>query len=325
MDLSLQPSFQFWIKRTDEPSGPYSLRFAVRGGKGLLRVAHPDVLLDPPAAETGLQESLSAEVVRASRFLLLSRGGRDRKGFFLAGLGTTFLDRLPLGLWVELTPRVAGDMRLLVPPPRLPDGVSSDPSLVDPDEDGLVTNPGMPGSSHRDRIRDVLAGYENRESDPPEREAPVVKERTWEDGDVSLFDFNNEHTDPSIGGDTIFIGGTEDEARALVGGVLLGSASMFDAPPASSLEPQDDEAHSDPQSAMATLTDEEDSEPGLNGESMPRIALSQLPIGAPRTALVRHLRRSAQRDQQRLERLESRVAELEALLHDARRKLDERD
>jgi hypothetical protein len=325
LDLSLQPSFQFWIKRTDDVSAPFCLRFEVRNGKGLLRVAHPDVLLDPPASDKGVQEALSAEVVRASRFLLVGRGGRDRKGFFLAGLGATFLDRLPLDLWVELTPRVAGDMRLLVPPPRLPEGVVSDPDMIDPNEDDLVTNPGDAGSSQRERIRDVLASYETRGPTKPAGATPVVKERSWGDGDVSLFDFHDEHTDPSIDGDTIFIGGTEDEARALVGGALLASASMFDAPPAPSLDPVDDTDPPDPQSAMATLTDEEDLEPGISGESMPRIALTQLPIGAPRTALVRHLRRSAQRDHQRLERLESRVAELEALLHDARRKLSERD
>lgn len=325
MDLSLQPSFQFWIKRTDDVSAPFCLRFEVRNGKGLLRVAHPDVLLDPPASDKGLQEGLRADVVRASRFLLVGRGGRDRKGFFLAGLGANFLDRLPLGIWVELTPRVAGDMRLLVPPQRLPEGIASDPDMVDPDEDNLLTNPGDAAGSQRERIRDVLASYETRQPSEPTGQAPVVRERSWDDGDVSLFDFHNEHTDPSIDGDTIFIGGTEDEARALVGGALLASASMFDAPPAPSLEEHDETEPSDPQSAMATLTDEEDLEPGISGESMPRIALTQLPIGAPRTALVRHLRRSAQRDHQRLERLETRVAELEALLHDARRKLSERD
>ncbi len=322
MDLSLQPSFQFWIRRTDDASAPFSLRFLVRDGKGLLRVAHPDVLLDPPASTNGLQEGLDADVVRASRFLLIADAGRVRKGFFLAALGAEFLDRLPLGIWVELSPRVAGDMRLLVPPPRLPEGVVSDPDIADPDEDAMVTNPGFGVGSQRDRIRDVLNSYEP--STPPQRsgKAPVVKERTWDEGDVSLFDFNNEHTDPSIGGDTIFIGGTEDEARALVGADLLAAASMFDAPPLPDLDLEVPELpiEEDAQSAMATLTEEE-IEPGLSGHPMPRIALTQLPIGAPRTALVRHLRRSAQRDHQRLERLESRVAELEALLLQARSQL----
>ncbi len=324
MDLSLQSSFQFWIKRTEDAAGPYSLRFEVRNGKGLLRVAHPDVLLDPPASTSGLQDGLDADVVRASRFLLVAEAGRVRKGFFLAALGAEFLDRLPQGLWVELTPRIAGDMRLLVPPPRLPNGLLSDPDMADPDQDAMATNPGFHEGSQRDRIRDVLSNYEPSPSTHREAEAPVVKERSWDDGDVSLFDFNNEHTDPSIGGDTIFIGGTEDEARALVGGALLASASMFDAPPLPDLGGSDDppEPEPDAQSAMSTLIDEEE-EPGLHGQPMPRIALTQLAIGAPRTALVRHMRRSAQRDHQRLERLEARVAELEALLQDARRKLTE--
>jgi len=322
VDLSLQPSFQFWIKRTDDASAPFSLRFEVRDGKGLLRVAHPDVLLDPPASASGLQQGLDADVVRASRFLLIADAGRVRKGFFLAALGAEFLDRLPLGIWVELSPRVAGDMRLLVPPPRLPEGVMSDPDIADPDEDALATNPGFGSGSQRERIRDVLSGYDPGGDDHRLTKTPVVRERSWDEGDVSLFDFNNEHTDPSIGGDTIFIGGTEDEARALVGADLLASASMFDAPPLPDLDLEEVQLpiDEDPQSAMATLTEEE-VEPGLSGHPMPRIALTQLPIGAPRTALVRHLRRSAQRDHQRLERLESRVAELEALLTQARSQL----
>lgn len=327
MDLSLQTSFQFWIRRTDDGSSTFSLRFEVRNGKGLLRVAHPDVLLDPPASNSGLQEGLDADVVRASRFLLVADAGRVRKGFFLAALGAEFLERLPQGLWVELSPRVAGDMRLLAPPLRLPNGLRSDPDMHDPDEDALVTNPGFEGGAQRGRIRDVLSSYDPDPTSQREAEAPVVKERTWDDGEVSLFDFNNEHTDPSIDGDTIFIGGTEDEARALVGGALLASASMFDAPPLPNLDGPDHQAAPEetPQPAISTLVDEE-VEPGMSGHPMPRIALTQLPIGAPRTALVRHLRRSAQRDQQRLERLEARVAELESLLVTAREKsIEERD
>ncbi len=347
MDLSLQPSFQFWIKRTEDASAPYALRFEVRNGKGLLRVAHPDVLLDPPAAKSGLQDGLDAEVVRASRFLLIAEGGKVRKGFFLAALGQDFLDRLPLDIWIELSPRVAGDMRLLTPPARLPEGVISDPAVAHPDEDALMTNPGdADPRSHRDRIRDVITSFDRVEASADDTDAPVVKERSWDDGDVSLFDFDNEHTDPSIGGDTIFIGGTEDEARALVGDALLAAASMFDAPPLPELDdptdagPTDDEAEAtlvgydgeddgdglidEDRSAMATLIEEEEVEPGLSGDPMPRIALTQLPIGAPRTALVRHLRRSAQRDQQRLERLEARVAELEEQLRAAREALENR-
>jgi hypothetical protein len=340
LDLSLQPSFQFWIKRTEDATAPFALRFEVRDGKGLLRVAHPDVLLDPPASRTGLQEGLDAEVVRASRFLLIAEAGKVRKGFFLAALGEDILDRLPLGLWVELLPRVAGDMRLLTPPARLPEGVESDPEASVGDEDELVTNPGEEPRSQRDRIREVIHSYDRVEAGTDATDAPVVRERSWDEGDISLFDFDNEHTDPSIGGDTIFIGGTEDEARALVGDALLAAASMFDAPPLPEFDDDEDEAEEgtllgdegeaderaladDDRSAMATLVDEEQ-EPGLSGDPMPRIALTQLPIGAPRTALVRHLRRSAQRDQQRLERLEARVAELEEQLRAARKALSER-
>jgi hypothetical protein len=332
VDTKGEPNFRFWIKRSEDASAPYSLRFEVENGKGLLRVAHPDVLLDPPASINGWQEGLSSEVVRASRFLLVSAGGRNRKGYFLAALGDPFLDRLPLGEWVELGARVAGDMRLLVPLP--PGGADSsvEPESVD-------TNPDQEPGSQRERVRQVLSTYDTPQ---PREDAPVVRERSWGD-DTALFDFSDEHTDPSIGGDTIFLGGTEDEARALFGDALLSSASMFDAPPAAGLEVAEDDGDEeealeavvegvteDPEevtgdcSAMATLVDEPE-EPGLSGDPMPRIALSQLPIGAPRTALVRHMRRSAQRDQQRLERLEARVSELEVLLEAARRQLNERD
>jgi hypothetical protein len=335
VDLSVQPSFQFWIKRTEDLSAPYCLSFEVSNGKGLLRVAHPDVLLDPPASGRGVQEGLSSEVVRASRFLLVSSNGRSRKGYFLAALGDAFLDRLPLGSWIELVPRTSGDMRLLLP-------LNLEATQHEPTTDAFDgpsdlsehdTNPGQEQGSQRQRIRDVLSSHDAPSATG--RAAPVVKERSWGDGDVSLFDFDDEHTDPSIGGDTIFLGGTEDEARALVGGALLASASMFDAPPSPNLEgPECDDA----ESAMSTLVDEvyapgtdatsqdeeKDHELGPDGKPMPRIALAQLPIGAPRTALVRHLRRSAQRDQQRLERLEARVVELEAQLAAARQKLSER-
>lgn len=365
MRLSQQPSFQFWIRRSGDASDPFALKFRVSHGKGLLRVAHPDVLLDPPAAEEGQQESLSAEVVRASRFLLVSDGGRSRKGFFLAALGDAFLDRLPLDIWVELSPRVAGDMRLLVPRTRLPGMVSSDVPPSDSEPEDLVTNPRDRPVSQLGRVRDVLSGFTIRPSAPTgaatkEQEAPVVKERSWGDGEVSLFDFSDEHTDPSIGDDPIFIGGgSEEEARALVGHALLASASMFDAPPASQKVGETAEtpaeeaspavseaiADHDPTSAPespvgSSVQDAPDvsfasgvdvptqpDEPPVAVEeqhlaSRPRIALSQLPIGPQRTALLRHMRRSAVRDHDQLELLKARVAELEAQLAEARSKLE---
>ncbi len=348
MRLSHQPSFQFWIRRVSDASDPFSLRFRVRHGKGLLRVAHPDVLLDPPASEEGQQDVLSAEVVRASRFLLVADAGRTRKGFFLAALGDAFLDRLPLDAWVELTPRVAGDMRLLVPRTRMPGMGNSDLPDSDSEPDDLITNPRDRPLSQIGRVRDILSGYDQATAGPdagehqPDPKAPVVKERSWGDGEVSLFDFTDDHTDPSIGDDPIFIGGgSEEEARALVGHTLLASASMFDAPPAPrlpedlppdglapSFEAPDPSPEPDPDSPPEDLPTRSDEVPVSLSEQQlatrPRIALSQLPIGPQRTALLRHMRRSAKRDHDQLERLKSKVAALEAELAATRRKLSER-
>jgi hypothetical protein len=313
VQLTPQPSFQFWIRRSSDVDAPYSLRFKVRGGKGLLRVAHPDVLLDPPAAEQGQQDRLTAAVIRASRFLLVADGGKMRKGFFLAALGDGLLERLPLGLWVELSPRVAGDMRLLVPLGRLPEGPAAEQDSLEPD-DGLVTNPGS-GSSDFYRVREVLRGYQPEVRGPqPEEDAPVLRERTW--GEEGLGRLREEHTDPSIGSDPIFVGGgTEEEARALVGATLLASASMFDPPPAASL------AEVDTVIATPAPMPEPPPEPVAPTPASPtRIELEEIQLGPTRTALVRHLRRTAKRDHDQLEQLKARVAELERQLAQVRGK-----
>ncbi|MFH1468917.1 MAG: hypothetical protein ABIO70_31315 [Pseudomonadota bacterium] len=315
MQLSAQPSFQFWIRRSSEMDTPYALRFKVRGGRGLLRVAHPDVLLDPPASEEGQQDDLTAAVIRASRFLLVADGGKMRKGFFLAALGDGLLERLPLGIWVELSPRVAGDMRLLVPLGRLPEPARSGHEGLEGDDD-LITHPGS-GSSDFYRVRDVLRGFQPEPPpEPPDEDAPVLRELTW--GDDGSGVHMEEHTDPSIGSDPIFVGGgTEEEARALVGATLLASASMFDPPPAATFT-EVGAAGAPAPAPPAPREEPVQPEPA-------RIELEEIQFGPTRTALVRHLRRTSQRDHQQLEQLKSRVAELERLLAEVRAKAPERD
>ncbi len=307
-------SFHFWIRRTDEPAGPFSLRFRVKGGKGLLRVAHADVLMDPPAASTATEQGLTAEAVRASRFLLVAEGGRLRKGFFLAALQDAFLNGLPEGAWVELTPRVAGDMRLLVPRTLLPRSHDDLRLPTVTEEDDLVTNPRGRPRSEMSRMRQVLAEAGSASSPSPPRAAPVLRERSWRTGVPTPA--VEEKTDPSIGLDPVFIGGgTEDEARALVGNRLLASASMFDAPAPGTLDDQ-----GAPAGALASPSAARPFE-----HPRPRIQIEDLAVGPQRTALVRHLRRSSQRDRSQLDRLKARVEELEAQLARARQELSEKD
>lgn len=101
-DGAAQTGFQVWVRRTDDPEAPYALRFTVHGGKGILRVARPGVLIDPPARATGLEEHLTGAQIRQSRFLHIRESGRDRIAFALSRLDDASLERLPVTTWVEL-------------------------------------------------------------------------------------------------------------------------------------------------------------------------------------------------------------------------------
>lgn len=97
------PKFRFWVRRSPGEGAVYSIRFEVDGGKGLLRVARPGVLVDPPAREFGFEERLTSAQVRASRFLHVWEGGRKRQGYVLSRLTDVVLSELPLGSWEELS------------------------------------------------------------------------------------------------------------------------------------------------------------------------------------------------------------------------------
>jgi hypothetical protein len=121
--------FRVWIRRRNEASGAFAIRFEVPDGKGILRVARPGVLVDPPARPSGFEERLTAAQVRASRFLHVWDGGRHRQGHLLARLEESALDRLPLDRWVELRPGMEGSTALLVLPAEA--GAGADLGVVD--------------------------------------------------------------------------------------------------------------------------------------------------------------------------------------------------
>lgn len=108
--------FRVWLRRRAEPGAPYSVRFEVTDGKGILRVARPGVLVDPPARPFGFEERLSAAQVRASRFLHVWDGGRYRQGYMLARLEEGRMDALPVDRWIQLeTSNFGVNSALLLP------------------------------------------------------------------------------------------------------------------------------------------------------------------------------------------------------------------
>lgn len=109
--------FQVWVRRSTEPADGFSLRFEVReGGKGILRVARPGVLVDPPARPSGHEERLTASQIRASRFLHVWDGGRFRQSYLLVRLEEVALEQLPAERWIELLAAAeAGSAMLLLP------------------------------------------------------------------------------------------------------------------------------------------------------------------------------------------------------------------
>lgn len=84
----------------------FALRFEAFEGKGVLRVARPGVLVDPPARVSGYESDITAQNVRASRFLHVSGSQRRRDTWFLSRLSDEQLDGLPRDTWAELSPVV---------------------------------------------------------------------------------------------------------------------------------------------------------------------------------------------------------------------------
>ena len=94
------PRFRLWLRRQNVAEGPFALRFEVMDGKGILRVARPGVLIDPPARPVGLEERLTTQQLRSTRFILVWDGGRARQGHLLNRLDEAQLDRVELDRWL---------------------------------------------------------------------------------------------------------------------------------------------------------------------------------------------------------------------------------
>lgn len=107
-------SFRVWVRRQLDAATPYSLRFEVSDGKGILRVTRPGVLIDPPARPMGEEQGLIGPQVRASRFLHAREGGRARAVWGFVRLEDHALEHLPVDLWVELDPEVDGPNQQMV-------------------------------------------------------------------------------------------------------------------------------------------------------------------------------------------------------------------
>lgn len=108
------PRFRLWLRRQNVAEGPFALRFEVMDGKGILRVARPGVLIDPPARPVGLEERLTTQQLRSTRFILVWDGGRARQGHLLNRLDEAQLDRVELDRWHEMEIVVDGGFRYAV-------------------------------------------------------------------------------------------------------------------------------------------------------------------------------------------------------------------
>ena len=99
-----QIPFRFWIQRDSKGQGLFSARFEVDRGRGILRVARPGVLVDPPAGSQGEEEGLTTDQLRASRFIQVELWSRNRRTWSLDGLEDIALDELTPGQWTLLVP-----------------------------------------------------------------------------------------------------------------------------------------------------------------------------------------------------------------------------
>lgn len=126
---------RLWIRRSSEPQGPYSIRFEVVDGKGILRVVRPGVLVDPPARPTGFEERLTAAQVGATRFLHVWEGGRSRQAHALTRLSEPQLEALPTDQWVALafvSEGAAPSVLVLPSTPALAEPAASEASAGEP-------------------------------------------------------------------------------------------------------------------------------------------------------------------------------------------------
>jgi len=119
------PRFRVWIRRETQSEGQFSIRFSVEDGKGLLRVARPGVLIDPPAHPSGAESRLTGAQLRASRFLHVWDSGRSRQGYTLTRMDEPSLDRAPDDRWVELLVTDGGVLCYLSLPDVMPESPES--------------------------------------------------------------------------------------------------------------------------------------------------------------------------------------------------------
>ncbi len=108
------PKFRLWLRRLGVSENPFTLRFEVHDGKGILRVSRPGVLIDPPARQMGLEERLSMQQLRTTRFILVWDGGRARQGHQLSRLDEATLERVEVDRWHELEVVSDGGFRYLM-------------------------------------------------------------------------------------------------------------------------------------------------------------------------------------------------------------------
>ena len=155
--------FRIWIRRGTEPQGPYSIRFEVTEGKGILRVVRPGVLVDPPARPSGFEERLTAAQVNTSRFLHAWDGGRYRQGHSFARLDEARLEGLPHERWIPLDSSAEGTLSMLL----LPATIEAEPTRVD-DE------PTWPRREMLAELQRDLRGMEARPADEAALEEPTA-------------------------------------------------------------------------------------------------------------------------------------------------------
>jgi hypothetical protein len=120
-DATTSSRFRVWIRRETDSEGPFSIRFEVEEGKGLLRVSRPGVLIDPPARPSGAESRLTSQQLRASRFLHVWDSGRSRQGYSLTRVDEDSLERAPGDRWVELLVREGSVLCYLSLPEAFPE------------------------------------------------------------------------------------------------------------------------------------------------------------------------------------------------------------
>lgn len=113
------PGFRFWVRADTTGERPFGLRFETEDAVGMLRVSVHGMLIDGPASKRGYEEHLTADEVRASRFMLVWNHRRDRQTLSLARLDDEHLGGLDLTYWYELVAhRSADEYYLVFEPPE---------------------------------------------------------------------------------------------------------------------------------------------------------------------------------------------------------------